>query len=444
MTSAKRKVITSLLVLAFVILGIMSVVAVVWGLETQTTKTNMSVSYSATRDVYASISCSSSIDNTKTEHGDVTMNGGTTSGSTTQAIEKITISSTASDKSAYIDFEITNKQQNKTKAEMFVKAVETSTLENLVKTISVSFGDDLNYTEFSETYICVQPNQTIYLRFRYKVQDEAYEATLTGGSITLNLFGMDNIGEEGVFSSTIASVGSYPQEYVGSSLNETLKSATLTKTSKSYTVDVNGTLTTLEEYLYNGIRYAKLDSALPFTTTTFSNDETIVTGATYFFKVQPILLNVFKKNDNTIYVAKSLLFAQAFSSDGKGKWEESTIRTFLNGTFLTQSGITATAIEIDNGTASGNETENANTTDKIWVPSETEITTWLGSSKNSIECTDLARATYASSYEGLPTYYTRSAYYSNEYSFLYAYGLECGAITPNTVWCGPRIAFSIA
>ena len=236
--------------------------------------------------------------------------------------------------------------------------------------------------------------------------------------------------------------GAYPQTYVGSTLNETLKSATLTATGKSYTTDINGTTVVLNEYNYNGKLYAKLDgiSKVANSEAKFSTGETVANNQIYFFYVEPIVAKAQCQNSNGTFTMMTLdiLGSKAFKkSASDNAWKNSDLRVYLNDTFLNESGLADIVVEqsINNIDYYNSSTSTANTTDKIWIASVQEILDWstggaYGTYKSGVvndsynanrtkKASDMARATHVYYYPsyGAGYYILRTPGNVNETSF---------------------------
>ena len=224
--------------------------------------------------------------------------------------------------------------------------------------------------------------------------------------------------------------GEYPQAYVGTELNEILKNASLTETSEKFTTDINGVTTELKVYLYDGKKYAKLENSKSYRQGKFSTGETVANDVTYFFHIEPIVATAMQKNINGTYtmMTVNILGSQKFDSS-KNTWETSSIRQYLNGVFLQESGLSNIVIEttIENNVQGNFEDgSGVSTTDSIWIASAEEILTWSGvgdevgslKSQGSIStnstlriknASDLVIATYSSVSSGsYCNYYLRS------------------------------------
>lgn len=143
-------------------------------------------------------------------------------------------------------------------------------------------------------------------------------------------------------------------------------------------------------YLYNDEYYAKL-SATPFKSFyTFDNGTKIVSGATYWFKCEPITWNVLANSNGEYYILSSVLLdAHCYYNSTSTRtifgvetvyannYEYSDIRTWLNNVFyysafaLGKSYIQTTIV--DNSAATTDSTSNSyacnNTQDKVFLPS---------------------------------------------------------------------------
>lgn len=370
----KTKVTISVLVLLLSVIAAVSAIVAIMALTQQAIVSNLSIGYYATRDVYATIAGGVYSGGSKVKDINMTINGDSSSGSLN--LENLTIDDSATEKSLSIDFIITNNQPNANKGELYVTPkITTTSKTNINYTKYVSFDDDSNYEANYLSNVLVLQNQTAYIQYRFSVVDDTQNANLQG-EITLNLYSVksDELPSD-VSTSTIAGVGHYPQTYVGNTLNETLKTATLTPTGNVYTTDSAGDEVTLTEYIYNGKKIAKLEEVNSFDDTyEYSTGEYVTeNGCVAFFYVQPIKVEaVGTLNDNIIYETKEILFSKMFDAS-TNKWADSSLRTFLNGTFLTESGINAKAITIKNDTSVGNYCDNADTIDKLWLPSVVEL-----------------------------------------------------------------------
>ncbi len=222
--------------------------------------------------------------------------------------------------------------------------------------------------------------------------------------------------------------GLYPQKNVNDS---TLVSALNSLT----TPESNGW------YLYKNDYYAKVSADPEVSGYEFDNGTTIVNGATYWFKCEPITWNVLSNNNGEYYVLSSVLLdvhcyykiTPNMTIDGKtiypNNYEYSDIRTWLNNNFynsafaLGNSHIQATTV--DNSAATTDSSSNTyacnNTQDKVFLPSYQDYinssygfsTSTNSTNTRSCKTTDYARARRAACntdpshlYNGV--YWTRS------------------------------------
>ncbi|MCM1404533.1 MAG: DUF6273 domain-containing protein, partial [Prevotella sp.] len=207
--------------------------------------------------------------------------------------------------------------------------------------------------------------------------------------------------ESAITFGTIA-LGEYPQTYVGNTLNETLKNANLTPTGHTYTTDVNGATTVLAEYNYNGKKVARLTSAawtIGVSGSTrhnkFSDGTEIVNGATYYFYVEPIQFDLFLVNgQQVVAVAQNTLGSRAFGTNND--WSQSTLRTYLQNTFATESGLQDNIQAIQHYTTVGaDDTAGTLVSDTVWLPSACEMYGFYLTGKAAQRpTTDMARATW--------------------------------------------------
>lgn len=100
-------------------------------------------------------------------------------------------------------------------------------------------------------------------------------------------------------------IGKYPQTYVGNELNTTLEnlfdtgSSNLVATGKSYTgYDAGVAITPYVEYVYNDEEYVRVPNADVFNdgSKTFIDGTPVITGETYWFKVEPIQWRILTEN----------------------------------------------------------------------------------------------------------------------------------------------------
>jgi len=278
----------------------------------------------------------------------------------------------------------------------------TSTAEG---TEITNLGEEPIYVEPSTGSVITYGNQTYTTNGEYVMVEGGQSVTLTGTAsyadgVSVQTTKPSDLAEKKFY----AAYGAYPQTYVGATLNSTLISATLTATGKTYTTDINGTTTDLIEYEYNGVRYAKLEqSKFTDSSVTFSTGDAVASNATYFFYVEPIVVKAMEVSDNSaIVMSVNILGSKKFDGNAND-WETSELRTYLNGTFLEQSGLgeIAQSITIQNN-VTGNYTDGSGTatTDKIWLASKAEIESWLNTTAlRKKKPTDMAMASYCFYYK---------------------------------------------
>jgi len=280
---------------------------------------------------------------------------------------------------------------------LYAHYTDAYTIETTAEgTVVTNLSDSTAYTQVASGTSFTYGNQTYTTNGEYLMLDPDQSVTITSTTTALAYAdGVTVLTEKPSDLATkkfYAAYGAYPQTYVGADLNTTLKSASLTATGKSYTTDINGTTTTLVEYEYNGLKYAKLTSSdANGSNYTFSTGETVADGQTYFFKVEPIVVKAMEVTDTGAKVMTvELLGSKAFNAYDEAEengeydnsWKNSDLRSYLNGTFLTESGLSgiAQSITITNEDFYGSSPEGTavNTIDQIWLPSAEEIFTWTG------------------------------------------------------------------
>ena len=314
-----------------------------------------------------------------------------------------------------------------------------------------------------------------------------------------SLFGVDvdsiTISNRDILKGTHLAIGNYPQAYVGNTLNSTLESlynggtlqTGLTATGDSYKVSstastsssVNQTYATVVEYAYNGEKYCRLASAKPHSTNNgFSTGDSIVSGRTYWFKVEPIsvkVMNTTSSTDSTklTVMADAVICTHRYNKTVVAWKDNPEVRTYLNGgtvngtsvSFYTESGlnnvnaVVSTTIKNQSIGGYASETSGAeyNTTDYVWCPSFWEMTqSSNGYATNDgtydtaryKKGTDLAKATSlscntSSAYLGNGTYWTRSAYPSNVYYVFYYGNVRYGVPYTYILGVAPCFALSL-
>lgn len=268
--------------------------------------------------------------------------------------------------------------------------------------------------------------------------------------------------------------GAYPQTYVGAELNNTLKTAlsagNLQATGYSYTTD-NATeewgqpvVKVLPEYSYQGSYYAYLDASNDCGAlmqenfgvgAMFSNDEEIVTGAAYFFKVEPLKWTY----HNGTYLCSQTIGTMRFDEEYAVLWQNSEVRTWLNDVFYEEAGInmvkTSKSIVLNNSTESTDDGSGPSTEDYLWLPSYDEVNEWfdfnnpityIGTGSDLVRCTFgmvlTSEMIAQMGMEGFPDtspYWLRSADSTDNVYIVYD-GLRNGF--PNDTTFGVRPAFA--
>ena len=246
---------------------------------------------------------------------------------------------------------------------------------------------------------------------------------------------------------TYINYGKYPQTVVwNANLINALNTLTQTN-SEGY-------------YEYNGNEYAKV-TATPFNSVyQFTTGTKIVSGQTYYFKVEPIKWRVISNNDGTLQLlSEYIIDRQAYhpntntrTIDGQtiysNNYQHSKIRTWLNSTFynkafgtLDQNAILTTLV--NNSAATTNSSSNpyasANTNDKIYLLSYQDVSntsygfvTSTGSTTTGeAQTTDYARAIGA-------WMSTSSSTYGNAYWWLRSPGIHNASSASNAFYVDYR------
>ena len=254
--------------------------------------------------------------------------------------------------------------------------------------------------------------------------------------------------------------GSYPQTYVGDSMNETLETwyessspANLkTYTTRENTISNSGVYTS---HMYtDGQIYARGYSNVYRSSYTYSTGDSVpANGTVVWFKVEPIrwlVLNYEEYIAGTTaelelmseLVLTSYIYFNPSESDGNS-WETSYIREWVNGTFYNsafaanEQKIIATSTVLSNITNSTTDWEGLVTFDKIYLRSRQEMSSGIFSTgitnqdraRRLCSPTDFALSNYATmdtiyttSYRtGTSDYGTRSAGYDDSYAMFVAY-----------------------
>ena len=165
--------------------------------------------------------------------------------------------------------------------------------------------------------------------------------------------------------------------------------------------------------------YAKVIATPCNTKYTFTNNETIISGSVYYFKVEPIKWQILSQDENTISVVCASIIANRCFDKQTTVYANSAIRAWLNNEFyntafseLQQQLILTT--EVDNSTESTglgkNEFACENTYDKVYLLSYAEAfamdnTTQYDSAIRARMSTDYTRAMGGFHYSSTIYYY---------------------------------------
>lgn len=411
MKSKTKTIITVAIGMAFIVAIIITSVVIITSEIQQTINTNFIIKYTVKPDTYATVDVNIDSNGVKNEDSSFTflLEGESATG-TFDDINEIIIDPNKTEQTACVEIAITNNQpdQEEGSTDLFIKhGYSKNKNTNINATRLISFDNQTNYKTFNEESVQIKQGQTVYIKMLFEVKDIFSNAEISG-TISLEFVHVSKYSQlpQSFLATTLTEMGEYPQEYVGNRLNSTIKKATLNSTGKTYTINNSITLT---EYTYNDIKVAKLTNSGTYLSDyyNFSTGEQVKQGEVYFFYVQPIQVVLMEVRENkAIYMTKSLLFSHEFDNSSD-VWETSSLRTFLNGTFKNQCGITATSISLENGLTEQNYTD-----DLFWVPSQTEMLNWYSfDSARKKKPTDMALATYTYYYKEYDAgyYWTRTA-----------------------------------
>ena len=248
--------------------------------------------------------------------------------------------------------------------------------------VSAATGSTFYYDSFTHT---INANEYLLVGKGQKVCVNSENVNYSSNSDLINYnVQVSVIKPEDVSSKLFyAAYGRYPQTYVGNSLNEVLKNEELITTGRSYTNQISGETVVLVEYIYNGELYAKLDgvSVANSKNLLFTTGDTVENNMVYFFKVEPVISKAMQENADGTYSLMSVinLFSIRFDQDSND-WQTSDARNFLNNIFLYESGLNKIVIEqnIKNDDYFDKCINDANTNDKIYLPSAEEMIIWSG------------------------------------------------------------------
>ena len=257
--------------------------------------------------------------------------------------------------------------------------------------------------------------------------------TMTGGELRADAIRVDKNGNVSS-SGEYVLFGSYPQ------------------TIKANNVTIDETVTDLNGYYTgsDGHKYAKVvaktDSYGNNSRYSFSNGSSISTGTAYFFKVEPIKWRILSKDgEKYTLFCENLIDQCSWSSSRTLNYKTSTIREFLNGSFLRNAFSESERLNILNSTVdnsvstvdaggSGSSYVCENTQDKVWVPSHADIKNdgnfGFTNADRIKNATDFAKANglfVDKSLTDYTMYWTRSPYGTTDTSVYASYVVDgCG------------------
>ncbi|MCL2796577.1 MAG: DUF6273 domain-containing protein [Firmicutes bacterium] len=317
----------------------------------------------------------------------------------------------------------------------------------------------------------------------------AYWTPVGGGSTGALVFGFGNWdgtaanynASNGVRAGLLyVEFGEFPKSYVGNTLNTTLNTAYnngtlqsgMTATGKSYTVNTiadtssprggnstnNWIPTTATEYSYGGSKYVRklaycVCDCSTSSVTSFIDGSSFVSGTYYWFKVEPIrwLIGNWAQLPTSInpngsgtattmqlVASEELMAGVPFYHNGtdtnRTLWANSTMRSYLNNSFINEAFDTTQRAAINttsvpNNTTAGNINtigDGVSTSDKIFLPSYYEVSNASGmfynlfdtAEKRQSRVSDFALANFAFSYNNasymrMGYWWLRSAYSSS-------------------------------
>ena len=181
----------------------------------------------------------------------------------------------------------------------------------------------------------------------------------------------------------------------------------------------------------DGERYAKVVASPHGSGYTFSDNSSVISGSTYYFKVEPIRWRILSESDGKAFILCDSIIANKAYHRGSNNYANSDVRAWLNDEFyktafgeLQQAIIQTT--EVDNSAQSAGYSSNryacGNTFDKVFLLSYREVTNsaygfaisgWTEDTARRMITSDFSRATGAymstdSSYYGNGWWWLRS------------------------------------
>ena len=174
----------------------------------------------------------------------------------------------------------------------------------------------------------------------------------------------EKLGITPVFSddNTTVTYGLYPQTHVSDS-------ATIAELNKLTTVESNGW------YLYNDEYYTKITITEYDPHFIFDDGTAIESGATYWFKCEPIEWKILTSNSRTYSLVSTVLLDAHRYASSSNNYKDSEIRSWLNNEFLNSAfGLDSSLIQtttVDNSASTTDNITNkytcVNTEDKIYL-----------------------------------------------------------------------------
>ena len=324
-------------------------------------------------------------------------------------------------------------------SETGIKGTATATITGATGTptvttaggVKTSVYTNCTVTEYAQYIQNIQPNDTQVYELVVELNQSATSATI---NVSISFDFTDNkmyqIEWKGNMYNYV-NMGSYPQRYVGNTMNAELEAWYTTQTPvDSYTAykgyTGRGTIytqndpVTYDSYNYiDGNTYVRVD--IPeFLNTAYAymNGETVINQASWF-KVEPVQWRVLTNDYNSTgyaYLLSELALSanttyyydntatQHESTSGYAGYKSSTIREFLTNSFYNetltseeQAKVTTRALTESELDPSSVITADTSVTDNVWLPTYTDYNTTYFSSNTQRLCSpsDFAIANYA-------------------------------------------------
>ena len=368
--------------------------------------------------------------------------------------------------------------------------------------VTTTTYDNLTVTEYAQYIKNIQPNDTQVYELVIELNENA-TATTVSVAIAFNF--TDSTTYSITWNSNTynyVNMGSYPQRYVGNTMNSELeawytaqtpvdsytayKGYTRSGTSGNYTYTPNDPVT-YDAYNYiDGNTYVRVDTTDVYSsnssTATYMTGDAIVNGVIAWFKVEPIQWRVLNSSEilagatnqavllselalsaNTTYYYDYNASQNQSTSDYAG-YKSSTIREFLTNSFYYEALSSKEKAKVTTRALTDSEldpysgiTADTSVTDSVWLPTYTDYNTTYFSSNTQRLCSpsDFAIANYAQIYadyttsarpEGGTTYsWTSSAGSTSNFAFdvsIYGYLLGSTVIS-NYVSVRPALLFNL-